>query len=167
MAILYRLWNGGYIVRQYMRFFPLFMILALGAGCGGSGDAPAEETQEPAAEADAPPAAEVTPTSEPTDFPEGVTAEVISLGQAIFQGSGTCYTCHMAGGVGGPLAPNLTDEEWINNDGTYEAIVNTVTAGVPEPVEHPGIMLPKGGTNISDEEVRAVAAYVWTLNKGS
>jgi hypothetical protein len=25
-------------------------------------------------------------------------------------------------------------------------------------------MLPKGGTNISDQDVRDVAAYVWTLS---
>jgi mono/diheme cytochrome c family protein len=150
-----------------MRYSPLFMLLVLGVGCGGGGDAPAEETQEPAVEAEAPPAAEAPATSGSMDLPEGVTSDMVALGEAIFTGAGICYTCHMPGGVGGPLAPNLTDEEWVNNDGSYEAIVNTVTTGVPEPVEHPGIMLPKGGSPISDEEVRAVAAYVWTLNKGS
>ena len=97
---------------------------------------------------------------------KGVTAAMVAQGETIFTGTGICYTCHMPGGVGGPLAPNLTDEEWINIDGSYDAIVNLVMTGVPEPVQHPGIMLPKGGTNISDDDVRAVAAYVWTLNKG-
>ena len=100
------------------------------------------------------------------DLPEGVTPAMVAEGHEIFMGSGICYTCHMEGGVGGPLAPNLTDSVWINIDGSYPSIVNTVTTGVPEPKEHPGIMLPKGGTNITDEQVRAVAAYVWTLSHG-
>ncbi len=148
-------------MRMTVRFSSLFLLLAFGAGCGGEGDVPAaEEVQQPAAESTAPVAMEL-------DFPEGVTAEMVAAGEAIFTGAGICFTCHMPGGVGGPLAPNLTDNEWINTDGSYEGIVQTVTTGVPEPQQHPGIMLPKGGTNISDEDVRAVAAYVWSLSQGS
>jgi len=101
------------------------------------------------------------------ELPDGVTPEMVARGETIFNSDGLCYTCHMNGGVGGPLAPDLTDDEWINIDGSYDAIVQTVTTGVPEPQQHPGLMLPKGGSNISDEDVRAVAAYVWTLSKGS
>jgi mono/diheme cytochrome c family protein len=100
------------------------------------------------------------------ELPEGVTAAMVASGEGIFGGAGICFTCHMQGGVGGPLAPNLTDAEWINIDGSYEAIVSTVMTGVPEPQQHAGIMLPRGGTAISDEDVRAVAAYVWTLSHG-
>jgi len=100
------------------------------------------------------------------DLPEGVTAAMVAEGQTIFTSAGICFTCHMEGGVGGPLAPNLTDEEWLNIDGSYESIVSNIMTGVPEPKEHPGLMLPKGGTNITDEQVQAVAAYVWTLSQG-
>jgi len=148
-------------VRMNMRFSSLFLLLAFGAACGGEGGAPAAE--QPAAEPSAPaPAA----AAMELDFPEGVTAEMVTAGEAIFTGAGICFTCHMPGGVGGPLAPNLTDHEWINNDGTFEAIVQTVITGVPEPEQHSGIMLPKGGTAITDEDVRAVAAYVWSLSQG-
>ena len=143
-----------------IRFSSLLVLLAFGAACGGGGDAPPAEETQPAAEAPAPAAA---PDME---LPEGVTAEMVAEGEAIFSGAGICFTCHMPGGVGGPLAPNLTDDEWINTDGTYEGIVQTVMTGVPEPVQHPGLMLPKGGTNITDDQVRAVAAYVWTLSQG-
>ena len=140
------------------------MILAM-AACGGEGGAPAaDDAQQPAAESAAP-AAETAPAMD-MELPEGVTAAMVAQGEGIFMGAGICFTCHLQGGVGGPLAPNLTDDQWLNVDGTYEAIVNLVTTGVPEPMEHPGLMLPKGGTNISDEEVRAVAAYVWTLSQG-
>jgi mono/diheme cytochrome c family protein len=137
------------------------MILAL-AACGGGGDAPAAEEQ-PAAE---PAPAEAAAPAVDMELPEGVTAEMVARGEAVFGGDGICFTCHMQGGVGGPLAPNLTDDQWLNTDGTYDGIVNIVMTGVAEPREHPGIMLPKGGTGISDEDVRAVAAYVWTLSRG-
>jgi mono/diheme cytochrome c family protein len=136
-------------------------ILAL-AACGGEGGAPAtEEAQEPAAEAPAPEAA-----APDMELPAGVTAEMVTAGEAVFMGDGVCWTCHAEGGVGGPLAPNLTDDQWLNIDGSYESIVSNVLAGVPEPIEHPSPMLPRGGTNITDEQVNAVAAYVWTLSNG-
>lgn len=141
----------------------VLMVLAL-AACGG-GDAPAaDEADQAAPEAEAPAPAEAAVDM---DLPEGVTAAMVAEGQAVFMGAGICFTCHMEGGVGGPLAPDLTDDEWINIDGSYESIVRNVISGVPEPKEHPGIMLPRGGTAITDDQVNAVAAYVWTLSNGS
>jgi mono/diheme cytochrome c family protein len=148
-----------------MRFTSLFALLAFAAACGGGEEgAPAAEETQPAAESTAPSAAQ--PAAD-MDLPEGVTPEMVAQGETIFDGAGICYTCHLQGGVGGPLAPNLTDDEWINIDGSYDQIVETVTNGVPEPKEHPGLMLPKGGSNITAEQVRAVAAYVWSLSHGS
>lgn len=150
-------------MKELTRYSSLLVILALSA-CGGDGGAPATEgTQQPSAE----PAAEAAAPALSVDLPQGVTAEMVARGEQVFTGAGICYTCHMQGGVGGPLAPNLTDDQWINTDGTYENIVNVVMTGVAQPVEHPGIMLPRGGTNLSDDDVRAVAAYVWTLSHGS
>ena len=147
-------------MRKSMRYLSPFMILVL-AACGG-GDAP-DAGDQPAA--DAAPAPEAAAAVD-MDLPEGVTPAMVAQGDAVFGGAGICFTCHMQGGVGGPLAPNLTDDQWLNTDGSYDGIVSTVTTGVSEPREHPGIMLPKGGTAISDDEVRAVAAYVWTLSTG-
>ncbi len=148
-------------MKKLMRYSPLLGILAL-AACAGDEDAPAvEDAPEPGTE----PVAEVLAAR--VDLPPGVTAEMVARGQQVFEGTGICYTCHMQDGVGGPLGPNLTDDHWINTDGSYESIVNVVMNGVTQPVEHPGIMLPRGGTNISDDDVRAVAAYVWALSRGS
>jgi mono/diheme cytochrome c family protein len=143
-----------------MRYSTILLILVM-ASCGGDGAPPADDTQ-PAAEA-TPAASEAAPSM---DFPEGVTAAMVAEGEIVFMGDGICWSCHMEGGVGGPLAPNLTDEEWLNIDGSYESIVSNIMTGVPEPKEHQGLMLPKGGTNITDEQVQAVAAYVWTLSQG-
>jgi mono/diheme cytochrome c family protein len=147
-------------VKELMRYTTILLIVTLAACGGGDSAPPPDEAQQPAAEA-APAAAAST-----MDLPEGVTPAMVAEGETIFTGSGICYSCHMQGGVGGPLAPNLTDDVWLNNDGSYEAIVQTVMTGVPQPKEHPGIMLPKGGSPITDEQVRAVAAYVWSLSHG-
>lgn len=146
-----------------IRLSALFALLAFGAACGGEGGAPAAQDQQPAAQ----PSAAAPASAMDMELPQGVTAEMVAQGKTVFDGPGICFTCHMPGGVGGPLAPNLTDDEWINIDGSYEAIVQLVTTGVPEPQQHPGLMLPKGGSSISDADVRAVAAYVWTLSHGS
>lgn len=148
-------------MKESTKYLSLLMVLAL-AGCGGDGGAPAEEAAEPEAAA---PAAEET-VAAGMELPEGVTGQMVTDGEAIFTGAGLCFTCHMQGGVGGPLAPNLTDDVWTNIEGSYESIVQNVINGVLEPKEFVSPMLPRGGSTISDEEVRAVAAYVWTLSNG-
>jgi mono/diheme cytochrome c family protein len=148
-------------MKEPMKCLSLLLVLAM-AGCGGDGGAPAvDEADQPA------PAAEEASPVEAMNLPEGVTAAMVAEGETIFAGAGLCFTCHMQGGVGGPLAPNLTDDVWTNIDGSYESIVQNVINGVAEPVEFVSPMLPRGGSTISDEEVRAVAAYVWTLSNGS
>jgi len=89
---------------------------------------------------------------------------MVDQGKAVFSGEGICFSCHGPEGKGTMLAPDLTSGEWIHVDGSYESIVQLVTAGVPTPTVHPGPMPPKGGSAINDEKVRAVAAYVWTLS---
>lgn len=156
-------------MKKHMRYSALFVILALAACGGGEGGAPAsEESQQPAMDTTTQGAGEMAAPDTSMELPEGVTPAMVTQGQEIFNGpTGTCYTCHMEGGVGGPLAPNLTDSTWINIDGSYQSIINTVTTGVPQPKEHPGLMLPKAGMPLTDEQVRAVAAYVWTLSHHS
>ena len=98
-------------------------------------------------------------------LPPGVTPAMIADGQKIFSGPGLCSACHgpQAKGVNG-LGPNLTDAEWLHSDGTYDALVAQVTAGVPASKSKGGVaMPPKGGAALTDAQVRAVAAYVWSL----
>lgn len=102
---------------------------------------------------------------DPAVLPEGVTAGMVEEGQSIFHGAGICYTCHVEGGTGGPLAPDLTDDAWLNIDGEYESIVDLVVTGVPQPLEHPGTMQPRAGMPLTDDQVRAVAAYVYILSR--
>jgi mono/diheme cytochrome c family protein len=94
----------------------------------------------------------------------------VALGDSIFHGQvagGTCTACHGQDAKGTAVAPNLTDSQWLNGDGSYEFIVNTVTNGVPKPKEHPAPMPPKGGAQLTDDQVKAVAAYVYSLSHKS
>ncbi len=89
---------------------------------------------------------------------------MVAQGQALFTGAGLCSTCHGTDANGTPLAPSLRDDTWLNIDGSYDAIVNLVMTGVPQPKEHPAPMPAKGGSQITDEQVRQVAAYVISLH---
>jgi mono/diheme cytochrome c family protein len=100
------------------------------------------------------------------EMPAGVTAAMVAEGKEIFAGAGLCASCHGPDGTGTPIAPALNDAAWLNIDGAYPNIVTLVTTGVATPKEHPVPMAPKGGTNLSDDQVKAVAAYVWSLTNG-
>jgi cytochrome c5 len=100
-------------------------------------------------------------------MPPGVTAAMIASGDSIFNNR-SCKNCHLVGGVGGPRGPNLTDSQWIHIDGSYDAIVNLVTTGFTKAEQvdkdYQFSMNPRGGVNLSDADIRAVAAYVYSLS---
>ena len=96
--------------------------------------------------------------------PAGVTPAAIALGDSLFHSKGNCYACHGANAQG-TVGPNLTDAEWIHSDGSYDAIVKQITTGVTAEESKSKIpMPPKGGSQITDDEVKAVAAYVYSLS---
>lgn len=99
------------------------------------------------------------------EMPEGVTMEMVSQGKEIYSGAGLCYTCHGANGEGVPgLGANLADDEWLHSDGSYEGIAGTVMHGVDTSASSTGTPMPaKGGSGITDDQVNAVAAYVYSL----
>jgi len=84
-------------------------------------------------------------------------------GKAIFQGKGICHVCHGADAKGTPLAPNLTDAEWLNGDGTEKMLIATIKAGVTNPKKHPAPMPPMGGAQLTDAEILSLARYILSL----
>lgn len=93
-----------------------------------------------------------------------ITAQMVALGDSIFRGqaaNGICYTCHGADATGTQLGPNLTDQEWINGDGSLAFILNNVRTGVPTPQQFPG-MMPPFGPVLTEDQLRAVSAYVYS-----
>jgi mono/diheme cytochrome c family protein len=144
-----------------IKFGAVILSLAL-AACAQANDE-ADDAATTGDEAAQPAPSPSQPAGTP---PEGATAEDITAGQQVFTSTGNCYTCHGPDAKGTQLAPNLTDSEWINIDGTFAAIQQNVRTGVPQPKQHPAPMPPMGGATLTDDQVRQVSAYVWSLGGG-
>ena len=100
---------------------------------------------------------------EQASLPAGVTPAMVVQGKKVFSGKGLCVACHGDAGKGG-LAPSLRDSTWIHSRGTYEDIMAQIRRGVPaESYATRLVMPPLGGAKLSESEVGAVAAYVWSL----
>ena len=112
------------------------------------------------------PAGAPKPVAAPA-IPAGVTAAMIAEGDSIFNNR-SCKNCHLGGGGGGPRGPNLTDAQWVHIDGSYDAIVKLVTTGFTKAEQvdkqYQFSMNPRGGINLTDPQIRSVAAYVWSLS---
>ena len=143
-------------------------VLALSAisivvGCSGRG---ATEDAEVDLGAASRPAPESAVTAAPAVRPAGITDAMVQEGAQIYAGAGICAACHGAD-ASGAIGPDLTDSEWLIGDGEFEQLVEQILEGVSaaEATNSLGaIMPPKGGAAITDAQVRAVAAYVWTLS---
>ena len=123
----------------------------------GAGSAAAQSTSQ----TDKTSAPAQNPAPAPTT---ALSPELIAQGDKVFHGAGNCYACH-GGNAEGLVGPNLTDAEWIHSKGTLEDITNQVIHGVPKEESKSGIVMPpKGGGTLSDEDVKAVAAYVYSLS---
>ena len=101
---------------------------------------------------------------------DSVTPEQILAGSDLYNG-GSCVICHAIAGKGsGTRAPDLSDVEWLHSQGDLDGILQTILAGVPQQnikavKPRPFPMNPKGGLNVSDEQIGSVAAYVWALSQ--
>jgi mono/diheme cytochrome c family protein len=92
---------------------------------------------------------------------------MVALGDRIYHGQvggGSCAGCHGSDGKGTPLGPDLTDQKWLWSDGSWTGIAKTITDGVPQPKEYRSPMPPMGGAQLTDDQVKALAAYVWSMS---
>jgi mono/diheme cytochrome c family protein len=97
-------------------------------------------------------------------LPEGVTQAMVDKGKEIYGKQGLCYACHGQEGKG-LVGPSLADDVWLHSKGSYPEIVAQILKGVPKEEAKSGVPMPaKGGANISEDEVKAVAAYVYSLS---
>ncbi len=136
---------------------------ATGADTTASAAQPAPGTTSPAATTTPAAGGAAPAVTIPPNLPAGVTAAMINEGNQIFHGPGNCYTCHGMDAKGTSLAPDLTATThlWVSD---YPSYVKLINAGVPQPKQHPAPMPPKGGSQITDDQVKAVAAYEWSLS---
>jgi len=104
--------------------------------------------------------------AKPEALPPGVTAQMVREGETLFKGAGLCSACHGQDGKGIPnLGTNLADAQWVQSKGSYDEIVRQITTGVAADKSTTGVVMPpKGGTSITDAQVKAIAAYVWSLS---
>jgi mono/diheme cytochrome c family protein len=106
-------------------------------------------------------------------LPAGVTTAMIAQGDSIYH-AGACARCHGANALGARNGPTLVKGDsamWLHSDGSYAGILATIMRGVPKDSlrdkARPFAMNPRGSslvTPISEDAVKAVAAYVWKLN---
>ena len=100
-------------------------------------------------------------------IPEGSSADMVALGNRIFHGQvggAACTGCHGANATGSPLGPDLTKKKWLWSDGSFTGILKVITDGVPQPKQYRSPMPPMGGAQLSDTQLKALAAYVWGLS---
>ncbi len=102
-------------------------------------------------------------------MPAAVTALAIATGDSIFA-SGGCQRCHGVKGVGAQNGPSLVAGPWLHSTGKFDEIVATITNGVPRPALKDQTrrfpMNPRGGPmNLNDDQVKAVAAYVYSISR--
>ncbi|MEQ8331319.1 MAG: c-type cytochrome [Longimicrobiales bacterium] len=153
---------------------PLLLVVLVMAACGGSDEARPTRTGAgpPAAAGPAPPVStelrpDLVAALETAARPAGVDLARVRAGAVVYHGPGGCHVCHAPDGTGARgVGADLTDEIWWHSDGSYAAIVAQVQAGVDAGVVRNGwgaAMPPRGGSAITDEQVEAVAAYVWSL----
>lgn len=99
--------------------------------------------------------------------PPGATPAMVALGDRIYHGQvggAACAGCHGANATGSPLGPNLTSKKWLWSDGSYAGILKTIREGVAHPKEYRSPMPPMGGAQLTEDQLSAVAAYVWALS---
>ena len=138
----------------------LALLATFAAACGGGGEAKPESGTPEAAPAAA-------PAAEAKLDPATITPQMLALGDSLFHGligATSCQACHGANADQGTVAPVLTDAEWLHSDGSWEGIYNTVKSGVSAPKKFTSMMPPDGGVPMTDDQRRAVTAYVYKLS---
>lgn len=131
------------------------VVAAFGGGCEEQENASGGpvETAAPVSKLDSSLARHLPPG---TDFQQAV------RGHELFP---VCAVCHGLEGEGTQLGPSLRDPEWIHGSGELDDLVQVIRTGVADPREHPIPMPEMGGGRFTDEDLRALAVYVYALSR--
>ena len=109
---------------------------------------------------------DLQPTQLPS-LPKGMTIETILQGDSIYHGKGNCFVCHGVEAEGAPAAGNALTVglNWAQYD--WHSIDSLIDRGIPQVITRSPIQMPpRGGkSNLSDDEVERVAAYVWAISQ--
>jgi len=161
------------IARRALRFaLTLPLVLALQA-CGGTEDTTAPKT-DPPEQPTAPAEPAPTPTPEPTDDNADGAPTAVDDASVIKDGAKSyatyCASCHGAtGDAQTPIAQALSPPPTRHDDGAYMGTLTDdylfkIIKGGGMAVGKSPMMAPWGGS-LSDEQIRAVVAFIRTLPK--
>jgi mono/diheme cytochrome c family protein len=100
-------------------------------------------------------------------LPAGMTLDQIRSGDSLFHGKGNCFACHGADATGLPDAGSALTMGLYFVPMEWHPIDSLITAGIPDPLTRSAIaMPPRGGkSNLSPQETRSIAAYVWAISQ--
>jgi glucose/arabinose dehydrogenase/mono/diheme cytochrome c family protein len=147
----------------------IYRVTYNGSGDGTAGVTACPSSTAPAGEIDKasanPP--EGTNPDAGAPVPDGATSAMVELGDKVYHGQAggaACIGCHGDSGQGSPLGPALTGKKWLWSDGSYAGLTKTITEGVPTPKQFRSPMPAMGGAQLTQDQVKAVAAYVWSIS---
>jgi mono/diheme cytochrome c family protein len=115
------------------------------------------------------PAASTVAAKPANALPAGVTLAMVTQVDSLFHAK-SCARCHGPDAKGATNGPDLTTATHLHVNGSYDDFVRIITSGVPadsiKVKSHPFAMRARGGQAplLTDDQVRAVAAYVYTLS---
>jgi mono/diheme cytochrome c family protein len=145
---------------------PALAMLAVAAiGACSKSSTTASTTPSPASA----PASATSAASAPAAAARPFTAAMVAEGDSIFHAR-SCKNCHGPDGKGAANGPNLTGPTFLHVDGSFDSFVHLITTGVPaDQIKDPAHKIPMGarggrGGPLSDDQIKAVAAYVFTLS---
>ena len=98
-------------------------------------------------------------------LPSGMTLDMVRGGDSLFHGKAGCVTCHGPDGFGMNDAGSAITMGLSFIPAQWHAIDSLVTAGIPEALTRSSVAMPPRGVgqNLTPEETRTVAAYVWAI----
>ena len=97
--------------------------------------------------------------------PPEVTDSAIALGRAVYDGRGTCRSCHGDEGRGTARGPSLRHTIRVEGDTGFQALIVRVVHGSPGHDSLRADMPARQITHLNYPDIRAVAAYVWSLRE--
>ena len=98
--------------------------------------------------------------------PAAATPENIAMGKEVYT-TAKCVTCHAAEGKGkSGMTTDMTNGEWkFAEGGSFDALVKVIKEGLTKAETGGPVAMPTAASkNLTDEQVTALAAYVWSLN---
>lgn len=100
-------------------------------------------------------------------LPPGMTIADIVRGDSLYHSKGTCFVCHGLEGEGRPAAGDALTVALNWAQPNWQSIDSLIVHGIPQPLTRSPIQMPpRGGrSDLTDAEVRSVAAYVWAISQ--